>query len=112
MSFIEDALEISNDIEIFGGDCAKESFELYKDAVRAGNPERGAFVFYDCMCLSGEDPVNWGHCGISLGDGKVIHAWDVIREDDYLDIENMTAVSGDHPKYLGWIPVERVMAQN
>ena len=111
LSFIEDALEISNDIEIFGGDCAKESFELYKDAARAGSPERGAFVFYDCMCLSGEGPVNWGHCGISLGDGKVIHAWDVIREDDYLDIENMTAVSGDHPKYLGWIPVERVMAQ-
>ena len=34
LAFIEDALEISNDIEIFGGDSAKESSEMYKDALR------------------------------------------------------------------------------
>ena len=28
LAFIEDALEISNDIEVFGGDSAKESCEL------------------------------------------------------------------------------------
>ena len=46
LSFIEDALEIPNDIEIFGSDSAKESAVLYADAMRQGEPERGAFVFY------------------------------------------------------------------
>ena len=111
LSFIEDALEISNRIEIFGGDSAKESAELYADALRGGVPERGAFVFYDCLCLSDEGLVNWGHCGIGLGEGRVIHAWDRVRVDGYLDIERMTARSGDHPRYIGLVPVERVLAQ-
>ena len=67
LSFIEDALEISNDIEIFGGDSAKESSEMYSDALRAGEPERGAFVFYDCLCPGKDGLINWGHCGISRG---------------------------------------------
>ena len=112
LSFIEDALEISNDIEIFGGDSAKESADLYGDAMQKGNPDRGAFVFYDCICNSENGQVNWGHCGISLGDGNVIHAWDVVRKDNYLEIENMTALSGYHPKYIGWVPLERVLAQS
>ncbi|MBO4363261.1 MAG: hypothetical protein J5912_02630 [Clostridia bacterium] len=76
-----------------------------------GIPERGAFVFYDCLCPSKDGPVNWGHCGISLGDGKVIHAWDVVRIDGYTEIERLTALTGDHPKYLGWVPLDRVLAQ-
>ena len=111
LSFIEDALEKSNGIEIFGGDSAKESAALYADAMRAGVPERGSFVFYDCLCPGEDGPVNRGHCGIGLGDGRVIHAWDVVRIDDYLDIEKMTAVTGDHPRYIGWIPVSRVLEQ-
>ena len=111
LAFIEDALEISNHIEVFGGDSAKESCELYKDALRDGVPERGAFVFYDCLCPSENGPVNWGHCGISFGDGRVIHAWDMVRVDDYLGIEKLTALTGDHPKYLGWVALERVLNQ-
>ena len=111
LSFIEDALEISNGIEIFGGDCAKESAELYADTMMQGEPPRGTFVFYDCLCLSEGGPENWGHCGISLGDGSVIHAWDVVRIDKYLDIEKLTAPSGDHPGYIGWVPVSRVLTQ-
>ena len=41
LAFIEDALEISNNIEVFGGDSAKESGELYKDELRDEVPERG-----------------------------------------------------------------------
>ena len=93
LAFIEDALEISNHIEVFGGDSAKES------------------VFYDCLCPSENGPVNWGHCGISFGDGRVIHAWDMVRVDDYLGIEKLTALTGDHPKYLGWVALERVLNQ-
>ena len=111
LSFIEDALEISNDIEIFGGDSAKESCEMYIDALQTGIPEKGAFVFYDCLCQSEEALVNWGHCGICLGDGKIIHAWDVVRIDDYKQIENLTSHIGQHPKYIGWVPVERVLLQ-
>ncbi|MBR3355625.1 MAG: hypothetical protein IKG47_09800 [Oscillospiraceae bacterium] len=76
---------------MFGGDSAKESCELYKDALRGGVPERGAFVFYDCLCPGENGPVNWGHCGISFGNGRVIHAWDRVRIDDYLAIEKLTA---------------------
>ena len=56
-------------------------------------------------------PVNWGHCGVSLGDGEVIHAWDIVRIDDYLAIENLTSLTGNHPKYLGWVALERVLSQ-
>ena len=111
LSFIEDALEKSNGIEIFGGDSAKESAMLYADGTRQGKPERGAFVFYDCICQGPDGPVNWGHCGISLGDGRIIHAWDTVRVDDYQEIEALTTLSGDHPKYIGWVPVERVLKQ-
>ena len=31
--------------------------------------------------------------------------------DDYLKIEVMTTLSGNHPKYIGWVPVERVVKQ-
>lgn len=111
LSFIEDALEISNDIEIFGGDSAKESCEMYSDGLNEGIPEKGAFVFYDCMCPSEDGPVNWGHCGICVGDGKVIHAWDVVRVDDYRQIEGLQSLIGSHPNYLGWVSVKRVIAQ-
>ena len=76
-----------------------------------GVPKRGAFVFYDCLCPSESGPINWGHCGVSLGDGRVIHAWDIVRIDDYLAIEKLTAQTGDHPKYLGWVALERVLNQ-
>ena len=111
LSFIEDALEIPNGIEIFGGDSAKESAELYADAMQTGEPECGAFVFYDCLCPGENGPVNWGHCGLSLGGGNVIHAWDKVRIDGYREIEKMTALTGDHPKYTGWVPIERVLKQ-
>ena len=68
-------------------------------------------MFYDCLCPSENGPVNWGHCGISLGDGRVIHAWDMVRINDYLAIEKLTALTGDHPKYLGWVALERVLDQ-
>ena len=111
LSFIEDALEKSNGIEIFGGDSAKESCEMYEDAMQNGAPERGAFAFYDCLCGSDDGPVNLGHCGISFGDGNVIHAWDQVRIDGFRQIENMTALSGDHPRYIGWVPLMRVLTQ-
>ncbi|MDI9470608.1 MAG: hypothetical protein QM296_10420 [Bacillota bacterium] len=111
LAFAEDALEISNSIEVFGGDSAKESLELYRDALQTGVPERGAFVFYDCLCPGPDGPMNWGHCGISIGEAKVIHSWDAVRIDDYLQIETMQTAVGDYPRYCGWVPISRVLAQ-
>lgn len=111
LSFIEDSLEKSNGIEIFGGDSAKASALLYADGMRRGIPERGAFVFYDCISQGPDGPVNWGHCGVSLGDHRLVHAWDRVRIDEYREIEAMTARSGDHPRYIGWVPIERVLQQ-
>lgn len=45
LSFIEDALEISNQIEIFGGDCAKESCNMYYDAIQFGGTRAW------CICI-------------------------------------------------------------
>ncbi len=42
---------------------------------------------------------------------SVINAWDTVRIDDYREIEAMTALSGDHPKYIGWVLIERVLKQ-
>jgi len=112
LSFVEDALEKSNNIEIFGGDSAKESLEIYKDELNLDEPEKGSFVFYDCMCFDEEkNLVNYGHVGICIGESKVIHAFDRVRIDNYLDIEKLTSLTGDHPKYLGWVKIDRVLKQ-
>ncbi len=31
---------------------------------------------------SGTELINWGHCGIYIGEGNIIHAWDKVRIDD------------------------------
>ncbi len=110
LSFIEDCLEKGNGIEIHGGDCARESCEMYGAFLKKGEPERGSFVFYDCLCSCEGAVHNYGHCGISLGEGRVIHALGEVRIDGYLDIEN--APMGEDlpkPKYIGWVSVEDVV---
>ena len=112
LSFIEDAVEESNGIELFGGDCASGSAALYADGMQQGAPEPGAFVFYDCVGQADGKRVNWGHCGLCIGEGKVIHAWDRIRTDNYLALETLQPAPGwTAPRYLGWVPLERVLAQ-
>ena len=71
----------------------------------------GAFVFYDCFCQSEDGIVNWGHCGISLGEGQVIHAWATVRIDNFQQIEQLISPIGEHPRYIGWIPLARVLRQ-
>ena len=50
LAFVEDALEISNNIEISGGDSAKESYEMYKEALRDGVTERSALKRFAIFC--------------------------------------------------------------
>lgn len=110
LAFMEDALERSNGIEIFGGNWAEESAELYGAGDNTGQPPRGAFVFYHCLGQIDGEIKDWGHGGLSLGEGLVIHAWDRVRVDGYLDIENLAPAPGwTRPEYIGWVPIEIVL---
>lgn len=106
LAFVEDAYELGNDIEIFGGSTAKEAADGY--GLETGQPPPGAFVFYDCFgSLSGVYQ-NWGHVGLALGDGRVSHAWGRVRIDSYLDVEKLAGAPGwGQPRYLGWTGVAR-----
>jgi hypothetical protein len=109
LAFVEDAYEVSNHVEIFGGSSAKESADAYGATQNTGEPPLGAFVFYDCSGPIKDEYKNWGHVGLHIGDGKVIHAWDRVRMDDYLDVQSLSSAPGwSKPQYLGWTPIERV----
>ena len=111
LAFVEDAYEQSNAIEMFGGDSAKESADEYGvTGTPAGIPPRGAFVFYDMSGELFDEQANYGHVGLHLGDGRVVHAWDEVRIDDMLAVENLEPAEGwTQPRYIGWAPVERIL---
>ncbi len=110
LAFVEDAVERGNGIEVFGGDCAKESADMYGAEAQPGEPPVGAFVFYDCTGEIGGVLRNWGHVGLSLGDGRVIHAWGRVRSDPYRDVEKLEGAPGwTAPRLIGWAPLERVL---
>ncbi|MFO8059599.1 MAG: hypothetical protein R6U70_02955 [Bacillota bacterium] len=111
-AFVEDAYELGNDMILDGkSTCAAEAAEAY----RAGDykndpPQRGAYVFYDCWGTIGGDCRNWGHVGIHMGDGAVIHAWDRVRVDNLHDVENLKPGPGfEAPRYVGWTPVSVIL---
>lgn len=110
LGFVEDAYEKGNGIEVFGGDTAKESADEYGAVANKGPIPLGAFVFYDYVADWGGECKNWGHVGLYIGDGNVIHSWDRIRIDNYRAVEKLTTPAGfGQPSYIGWAPVERVM---
>ena len=109
LAFVEDAYEKGNNLEIFGGSSAKESADEYEAGNNTGVPPIGAFVFYDCFGTLFSEYKNYGHVGLHIGDGNVIHAWDRVRIDNYMEIENFTSAPGwTKPKFIGWSPVERI----
>ena len=111
LAFVEDAYEESNNVEIFGGSTAKESADEYNASENAGFPPPGAFVFYDASGTLFNEYKNYGHVGLHIGDGDVVHVWDRIRIDNYLELENLSSAPGwSNPKYIGWTPAERIFA--
>lgn len=111
LAFVEDAIERANGIEIFGGDYATESARLYgaSDGSSAP-PPAGALVFYDSVGELFGTRRDWGHVGLSLGDGDVIHAWNEVRIDEYLSVASLTPASGWEPlRFVGWVPLTRVL---
>jgi len=110
LGFVEDALEHSNGIVLDGYAFAKEAGEAYAAADDHCLPPRGSWVFYDCWGAIQGEYKNWGHVGISLGDGKVIHAWDKVRIDDFLELQKLEPAAGwTSPKYAGWAPLSAVL---
>lgn len=110
LAFVEDAYERSNGIEVFGGSSAKESADRYEAWRNVTNPEKGAFVFYECSGLVQGELKDWGHVGLCIGGNEVIHAWDKIRVNNYLEIENLSpAPEWTKPKYIGWVPLDRIL---
>jgi cell wall-associated NlpC family hydrolase len=112
LAFVEDAYERSNRIELFGGSSAAESAAAYgtKPYDPQAPPPRGAFVFYACSGPADGRTVAWGHVGLALGEGRVIHAWDRVRIDDARAVPNLTPRAGwTPPTLLGWTPPSRLL---
>jgi len=111
LAFVEDAYEQANAIEIFGGSSAKESADEYGVTRNATDtPPRGAFIFYDMTGEIAGEHANYGHVGLHLGDGRIIHAWDEVRIDSLHEIEALEPAEGwTRPRYIGWAPVERIL---
>jgi cell wall-associated NlpC family hydrolase len=112
LAFVEDAFERANGIEVFGGSSAAESAERYglRPFVAGDTPPEGSFVFY-----ATEGPIDgiraeWGHVGLSLGDGRVVHAWDEVRVDDARAVEQLEPAPGwTPPRLRGWTEVATVL---
>ncbi len=110
LGFVEDAYELGNGIVLDGCSFAKEAADAYNAAASTGSPPRGAYVFYDCRGEIGGERKNWGHVGLAVGDGQVIHAWGEVRIDSVLGVQELRAAGGwSQPVYLGWAPVSRVL---
>ena len=110
LAFVEDAYEIPNGIVLDGYDSAGEAAEGYGAAENLGRPPRGALVFYECHGTIDGLRRNWGHVGIALGDGRIIHAWGTVRTDDYLKVEDLAPALGwTVPLYVGWSPAEAII---
>ena len=109
LAFVEDAYEKPNNIEIDGTPSAKESADKYGANNNKGEPEIGAYVFYDCFGPINSQNKNWGHVGLYLGNGEVIHAWDKVRIDPYLELEKLKPAPGwSAARFIGWAPFETI----
>jgi hypothetical protein len=116
-AFCEDAYELGGNITLDGQGCtAKEAAQVYLARMTQariafeGVPPRGAYVFYDCSGPLGGQDRNWGHMGLSLGDGRVVHAWDRVRVDDLHAVEQLQPPPGwTLPHYTGWAAPEVIL---
>lgn len=80
---------------------------LYKNR---GIPPKGAFVLYDYAGPIHNYYKNLGHVGLSLWDGNIIHAWDEVRIDNYMAVENLKPdEEWSNAKYIRWIPMDSIL---
>jgi len=109
-AFVEDAYELGNSIWLDGqGRTAKEAADAHRAQDHTGVPPKGSYVCYDCWGTVEGEYRNWGHIGLATGDGAVIHAWDEVRLDGYLAIQDLQAPGWTKPEYIGWVPVSLIL---
>jgi cell wall-associated NlpC family hydrolase len=110
LAFVEDCFERGNAIEVNGYPSAQEAADGYGITVSDNPPPRGALVFFSCNGYVHDTHQNWGHVGISLGDGRVVHGWDTVRIDNHRAIEQLVPPPRwTAPVYTGWAPAERLL---
>jgi hypothetical protein len=52
----------------------------------------------------------WGHVGLAMGDGRVGHAWDLVRIDHAAAICALPPAPGwDPPRLIGWAALDQVL---
>jgi cell wall-associated NlpC family hydrolase len=113
LAFVEDAYERANGIEVFGGSSAAESAQQYGVQPYEDNalPPAGSLVFYAAEGPSGGIHRDWGHVGLALGDGRVLHAWDEVRIDEARAVEELEPAPGwTQPRLIGWTAAARLLA--
>lgn len=112
LAFVEDAYERSNAIELQGAASAAESAALYELLHHDADspPPPGAYVFYACGGPGDGVRQEWGHVGLAIGDGTVVHAWDIVRVDGATAIPQLPPAPGwDAPRLIGWAAAEEVL---
>jgi hypothetical protein len=112
LAFVEDAIERPNEIEVFGGSSARESADQYDPELYSAEapPAAGSLVFYACDGPAAGEWRDWGHVGMALGDGRVVHAWDEVRVDEAAAIEALPPRAAWTPaRLIGWVPLTRVL---
>jgi cell wall-associated NlpC family hydrolase len=109
LAFVEDAYEQPNEIEVFGADSARESADLYKVEESTGEPPPGAFVFFSTVGAIDGITRDWGHVGLAMGDGRIVHTWPEVRVDQISDVPSLPSGSWSAPVYLGFAPPSRIL---
>ena len=67
-------------------------------------------MFYACGGPLGGVVRDWGHVGIALGDGTVVHAWDEVRVDAVLDVPHLQPAAGwTAPRPIGWAQAAQLL---
>jgi cell wall-associated NlpC family hydrolase len=113
LGFTEDAIERGNNIMLDGYSFAREAAEEYGARDDGNIPPAGAWVFYDWWGVIKGERRNWGHVGIALAGGQVIHALAEVRIDNYRDIVDLLRTSDDaDPRYIGWAPLSAILERS
>jgi len=94
LAFVQDAYQYGANAKIQRYEYAKQAADALGAENNKGIPPRGAFVFYNWYGTIDGEYRNWGHVGLSLGDGQMVHAWTtgpVVAAYDTIGLD-----------YIGW----------
>ncbi len=104
LGFVEDAYRYGGGVYVpFRYRCAKDAADSLvpkKLEVGAAPPPRGALVFYSWKGTVEGEYRDWGHVGISLGSGRLIHHTHKLQTEAIG--ETLAPIEGFAPQYIGW----------